>query len=179
MVAWLFKHTSRLLTLHLYFRPPRGSLSHLAMFRIGSLLFIPAYITVTLYRPFASEEGNGNAFLMTGFYFILFSSTHMMNAYPMIFLALAISTYAITVNTKYPYWPLRIQSCPILRIHLCVYFGGDFIELQWDLYLLVLRILPKYFTLQWRRHMLWVTPMVSLKASSALPVALALSLEAM
>ncbi|KZP05225.1 major facilitator superfamily MFS-1, partial [Athelia psychrophila] len=45
--------------------PPRGSLSHLAMFRIGSLLFIPAYLTVTLYRPFASEEDDGNVFLMT------------------------------------------------------------------------------------------------------------------
>ena len=36
------------------------------MFRIGSALFIPAYLTVTLYRGFASG-GEGNSFLvMTG-----------------------------------------------------------------------------------------------------------------
>ncbi|KAF7971094.1 hypothetical protein HWV62_22086 [Athelia sp. TMB] len=45
--------------------PPRGRFSHLAMFRIGSLLFIPAYLTVTLYRVFASETEDGNFFLMT------------------------------------------------------------------------------------------------------------------
>ncbi|KAF8503894.1 major facilitator MFS-1 [Hysterangium stoloniferum] len=44
--------------------PPRGRFSHLAMFRIGSLLFIPAYISVTLFRVFASADG-GNFFLMT------------------------------------------------------------------------------------------------------------------
>lgn len=36
------------------------------MFRLGSLLFIPAYITVTLYRTFASAEDDGNFMLMTG-----------------------------------------------------------------------------------------------------------------
>jgi len=45
--------------------PPRGRFSHLAMFRIGSLLYIPAYLTVTLYRVFASETEDGNFFLMT------------------------------------------------------------------------------------------------------------------
>jgi hypothetical protein len=36
------------------------------MFRIGSALFIPAYLTVILYRPFASG-GEANSFLvMTG-----------------------------------------------------------------------------------------------------------------
>lgn len=33
------------------------------MFRLGSLLFIPAYLTVTLYRHFASD-GNGNSFFV-------------------------------------------------------------------------------------------------------------------
>jgi len=45
--------------------PPRGRFSHLSMFRFGSFLFIPAYLTVTLYRVFASETDDGNAFLMT------------------------------------------------------------------------------------------------------------------
>lgn len=40
------------------------------MFRIGSLLFIPGYLTVTLYRlPFASEEEDGNFALMAGLAF--------------------------------------------------------------------------------------------------------------
>ncbi|CCA77962.1 related to E.coli tetracycline resistance protein TCR1 [Serendipita indica DSM 11827] len=43
--------------------PPRGRFSHLAMFRIGSFLFIPAYLTVVLYRNFASP-GPGNNFLV-------------------------------------------------------------------------------------------------------------------
>ncbi|KAJ7108561.1 hypothetical protein C8R44DRAFT_884628 [Mycena epipterygia] len=44
--------------------PPRGRFSHLAMFRIGSILFIPAYLVVTLLRPFASAEDGGNFTLM-------------------------------------------------------------------------------------------------------------------
>ncbi|KZT25803.1 major facilitator superfamily MFS-1 [Neolentinus lepideus HHB14362 ss-1] len=45
--------------------PPRGRFSHLAMFRIGSLLYIPAYLSVVLYRiPFASATDDGNFILM-------------------------------------------------------------------------------------------------------------------
>ncbi|TCD71907.1 hypothetical protein EIP91_000039 [Steccherinum ochraceum] len=44
--------------------PPRGRFSHLAMFRIGSLLYIPAYVSVILYRVFASASNDGNLFLM-------------------------------------------------------------------------------------------------------------------
>ncbi|KAF8636948.1 hypothetical protein AX17_003199 [Amanita inopinata Kibby_2008] len=46
--------------------PPRGKFSHLAMFRLGSLLFIPAYLTVVLLRPFASAADNGNFIVMSG-----------------------------------------------------------------------------------------------------------------
>ncbi|EJD01298.1 major facilitator superfamily MFS-1 [Fomitiporia mediterranea MF3/22] len=49
--------------------PPRGRFSHLAMFRIGSLLYIPAYLTVILYRPLASAEDDGNFFLMAALVF--------------------------------------------------------------------------------------------------------------
>lgn len=38
----------------------------MAMFRLGSFLFIPAYLTVIIYRIFASATGNGNFFLMAG-----------------------------------------------------------------------------------------------------------------
>ena len=38
----------------------------MAMFRLGSFLFIPAYLTVTLYRILASANDDGNFFLMTG-----------------------------------------------------------------------------------------------------------------
>ena len=48
------------------FSPPRGRFSHLAMFRLGSLLFIPAYLTVVMYRVFASSNEAGNFLLMTG-----------------------------------------------------------------------------------------------------------------
>ncbi|KAG2059734.1 hypothetical protein BDR06DRAFT_905245 [Suillus hirtellus] len=44
--------------------PPRGRFSHLAMFRLGSLLFIPAYLTVTMYRGFASSNDQGSFVLM-------------------------------------------------------------------------------------------------------------------
>ncbi|KAL1743538.1 hypothetical protein HDZ31DRAFT_40687 [Schizophyllum fasciatum] len=46
--------------------PPRGRFSHLAMFRIGSSLFIPSYLVVVLFRVFASEDDGGNFLLMTG-----------------------------------------------------------------------------------------------------------------
>ncbi|KAI0754437.1 major facilitator superfamily MFS-1 [Daedaleopsis nitida] len=44
--------------------PPRGRFSHLAMFRLGSMLFIPSYLTVILYRVFASPSDDGNLILM-------------------------------------------------------------------------------------------------------------------
>ncbi|KAM5531602.1 hypothetical protein V8D89_014717 [Ganoderma adspersum] len=44
--------------------PPRGRFSHLSMFRLGSLLFIPSYLTVILYRVFASPSDDGNLVLM-------------------------------------------------------------------------------------------------------------------
>ncbi|EMD35508.1 hypothetical protein CERSUDRAFT_157305 [Gelatoporia subvermispora B] len=44
--------------------PPRGRFSHMAMFRIGSLLFIPSYLSVILYRVFASPTADGNPVLM-------------------------------------------------------------------------------------------------------------------
>ncbi|KAG9313618.1 hypothetical protein JVU11DRAFT_5950 [Chiua virens] len=46
--------------------PPRGRFSHLAMFRLGSFLFIPAYLTVVLYRVFANTSDGGNFLLMSG-----------------------------------------------------------------------------------------------------------------
>ncbi|EIN08381.1 major facilitator MFS-1 [Punctularia strigosozonata HHB-11173 SS5] len=46
--------------------PPRGRFSHLSMFRLGSLLFIPAYLSVTVYRAFASPDSTGNLFVMAG-----------------------------------------------------------------------------------------------------------------
>ncbi|KAH9478348.1 Major facilitator superfamily multidrug transporter mfsB [Psilocybe cubensis] len=47
------------------FSPPRGRFSHLAMFRIGTVMFIPAYLTVVLYRPFANKNSDdSNPFLM-------------------------------------------------------------------------------------------------------------------
>lgn len=44
--------------------PPRGKFSHLTMFRIGSALFIPAYLTIILYRPLASANDDGSTVLM-------------------------------------------------------------------------------------------------------------------
>jgi hypothetical protein len=36
------------------------------MFRIGSLCYIPAYLSVVLYRVFASDKDDGNLVLMGG-----------------------------------------------------------------------------------------------------------------
>jgi len=44
--------------------PPRGAWSHLAMFRIGSALYIPSYLSVILYRAFASDASQGNLLVM-------------------------------------------------------------------------------------------------------------------
>ncbi|KAJ3979897.1 hypothetical protein F5890DRAFT_817058 [Lentinula detonsa] len=46
--------------------PPRGRLSHLTMYRLGTFLFIPAYLTVVLYRvPFALPEYSNKLALMS------------------------------------------------------------------------------------------------------------------
>lgn len=45
--------------------PPRGRFSHLAMLRVGSVLFVPAYLSVILYRPLASANDDGNIIVMT------------------------------------------------------------------------------------------------------------------
>jgi hypothetical protein len=44
--------------------PPRGRFSHLAMFRLGTFLFIPGYLTVAMYRVFAGPESGGSLLLM-------------------------------------------------------------------------------------------------------------------
>jgi len=49
--------------------PPRGRFSHLAMFRIGSALFVPSYLTVTLYRSLASANDDGSVVLMAALSF--------------------------------------------------------------------------------------------------------------
>ncbi|KAF9075403.1 hypothetical protein BDP27DRAFT_1212386 [Rhodocollybia butyracea] len=50
----------------LLYPPPRGPLSHLTMYQLGTLLFIPAYLTVVLYRtPFANPDDFRKLSLMT------------------------------------------------------------------------------------------------------------------
>jgi len=44
--------------------PPRGRFSHLAMYRLGTFLFVPGYLTVTLYRVLASPESGGSMIIM-------------------------------------------------------------------------------------------------------------------
>ncbi|KAI5996223.1 hypothetical protein EDD15DRAFT_2387241 [Pisolithus albus] len=46
--------------------PPRGRFSHLSMFRLGSLLFIPAYLTVTMFRALAGPSAENNFILLSG-----------------------------------------------------------------------------------------------------------------
>lgn len=36
------------------------------MYRVGSVLFVPSYLSVVLYRVFASPSNDGNFILMTG-----------------------------------------------------------------------------------------------------------------
>lgn len=44
--------------------PPLGRLNHIQMFRLGSFLYIPAYLTTPLLRAFASAGDDGSPFLM-------------------------------------------------------------------------------------------------------------------
>ncbi|KAF9475124.1 major facilitator superfamily MFS-1 [Pholiota conissans] len=45
--------------------PPRGRFSHLAMFRLGTIMFIPAYLSVIPYRRFANvHPDDSNPFIM-------------------------------------------------------------------------------------------------------------------
>ncbi|KAJ9116389.1 hypothetical protein QFC22_004830 [Naganishia vaughanmartiniae] len=45
--------------------PPRGRFSHLSMFRLGSFLYIPAYLTLPLIRAFATPDKHGGPLVMT------------------------------------------------------------------------------------------------------------------
>ncbi len=40
------------------------------MFRLGTMLFIPSYLTVILYRVFASPSDDGNFVLMAGMFLL-------------------------------------------------------------------------------------------------------------
>ncbi|KAF5371092.1 hypothetical protein D9757_010815 [Collybiopsis confluens] len=40
--------------------PPKGRLSHLTMYRLGTFLFIPAYLTVVMYRNLFAQPGGSN-----------------------------------------------------------------------------------------------------------------------
>lgn len=57
-------------------RPPRGRFSHLSMFRVGALLFIPAYLSVAIYRPFTNTNGDGNVFVMACTYLPSYQDTY-------------------------------------------------------------------------------------------------------
>ena len=46
------------------------------MFRLGSFLFIPSYLTVILYRVFASDKDDGNLVLMSGTSLLQVHNTH-------------------------------------------------------------------------------------------------------
>lgn len=70
------------------------------MFRIGSALYIPSYLSVILYRAFASKSGDGGGgiVIMSGTScfcarIALLSGRHA---------ALALSTYVTTPLTLYP-----------------------------------------------------------------------------
>jgi len=77
--------------------PPRGRFSHLAMFRIGSALFIPAYLTVILYRAFAGGGEGNSTFVMT---------------------ALAISTAIRYCGTTFTYTSVAILLNYMAPIHI-------------------------------------------------------------
>jgi hypothetical protein len=62
------------------------------MFRIGSALFIPAYLVVTLLRPFASAEDDGNLALMSGMFLSLAKCQIRLDLLVVGAVALAIST---------------------------------------------------------------------------------------
>lgn len=44
--------------------PPLGPLSHIQMFRLGSALYIPAYLSTPVLRAFASAGNDGSPILM-------------------------------------------------------------------------------------------------------------------
>jgi hypothetical protein len=44
--------------------PPLGPLSHIQMFRLGSALYIPAYLSTPVLRVFASAGNDGSPLLM-------------------------------------------------------------------------------------------------------------------
>ncbi|ESK86110.1 mfs multidrug transporter [Moniliophthora roreri MCA 2997] len=44
--------------------PPRGPFSHLTMFQVGCLLFIPSYVSAIFLRSMASPDGHGDGLLM-------------------------------------------------------------------------------------------------------------------
>ncbi|KDR80263.1 hypothetical protein GALMADRAFT_242597 [Galerina marginata CBS 339.88] len=68
--------------------PPRGRFSHLAMFRIGTVMFIPAYLTVILYRPFAN--------------------VHPDDSNPLLMFALSVSTAVRYCGTTFGYTAISI-----------------------------------------------------------------------
>ena len=61
------------------------------MFRLGSLLFIPAYITVILYRVFASPSDDGNFLLMAGEFHNQYRPNNT-ESHGLVSLALSVST---------------------------------------------------------------------------------------
>ena len=84
--------------------PPRGRFSHVAMFRIGSALFVPSYLTVTLYRPFASANDDGGILLMAGKRAVLSSSsrsTHHVSISPFIQHVSLLDPYCTFVNRRH------------------------------------------------------------------------------
>jgi hypothetical protein len=45
--------------------PPLGKFSHLQMFRLGCMFYIPSYMALPLLRAFASPDQSGGFLIMT------------------------------------------------------------------------------------------------------------------
>jgi hypothetical protein len=106
------------------YRPPRGKFSHIAMFRIGSLLFIPAYLSVVLYRNFATEGPGNNFFVMTG-KTIPFAGTELLNRWIALVISTAIRFCANTFTYTAVSILLNYSECMLYVVNVDSYLFSE------------------------------------------------------
>lgn len=106
------------------------------MFRLGTAMYIPAYLTVVLYRPLASLNKDApNPILMFGMYRGVLPATHGLIDLPTV--ALTLSTYVLSLlfksNYSYAYNLFSaIRYCGITFGYTAIAILLNYSELNFD-----------------------------------------------
>lgn len=101
------------------------------MFRLGTLLFIPGYITVTFYRVLVGPDSGGTLLLMIRGFFSRYFRRSILLTRPFLTQSLDNQHVSGLKSSSYRSLIRTFQCCAVLWRDLYVHVGVDSFELQY------------------------------------------------